>query len=431
MKPILFIDANVLAKFEYEVLKDYIDNTSIVLTDDVAKEILATKNVAIDHPEFNDKFNLFFNSAGGLNDNIYLMLSHIPIGIENIVANTKNKLYLKSRGAICSAHHLWLPSIVNPALITNITTHLNSELTWRLKKGEADFNDPTFKNAINEMKISQAKEAKPYYETSNVNVHKLFYSWIKRDKDIIANKHKISDARLIAHALDWLMAFQTNVRIISADYDILDLKNNLFAAIFDKYVIYETLRQECKLIDLKPEEHIYINVPMARIHEICKQTLKRIDASNNVLFFSVDFYNKEKGTYDTFDNIIPDWLLEFIRSYKGNVDCYALNENSYKNYPIQYIWYADWDQYIEDYKMALERQPITQENLYLPPSIRFEVWKRDINKFTNPMDEMKCKMICQYEMQEINNPEMISSFIDISEIDSNVDTYQKRNTHTM
>ena len=90
MKPILFLDANVFAKFDYSILEKYIDDNKIVITDDVVKEMLAAKNKIKDNSDFDAKVNLFFNEFGGLNDNMCLSLSHFPIGIENVYNNTRN-----------------------------------------------------------------------------------------------------------------------------------------------------------------------------------------------------------------------------------------------------------------------------------------------------------------------------------------------------
>lgn len=56
---------------------------------------------------------------------------------------------------------------------------------------------------------------------------KIIRAWSKRDKGIRDNKYKITDSRILVHALDCMLAFKKSVNILTADYDLIDLQNSL------------------------------------------------------------------------------------------------------------------------------------------------------------------------------------------------------------
>lgn len=136
MKPIFFYDANILNKIGNEELKFFIDNSYNYMTDDVVKELIKAKNKYTKNTNFNANMDLVFNKNNGINSNIFLLISHVPFGMKEIIEHTENTLDLKQDPLICSFHHLWLPFIANPSLLTKQNRHYNSELTWRLSKGD-------------------------------------------------------------------------------------------------------------------------------------------------------------------------------------------------------------------------------------------------------------------------------------------------------
>lgn len=384
MDSYVLYDTNIIGKLEYEKLNEIIEKSNNFLTDDVAKELLDGKKKHEHNEEFMKKINLIFNEKEGLNENFVLLVSHIQSN--ELLNNTMNKIFLKKNPDICSAHHFWIGNIFFPCLITDVNRHTMNMLTWYLKKGNVDFNESNFNKIKSDIIASEMKIAKPYFTDSNISSKKLVQTWSKRDKDIIIGKDKITDGRLVIHAMDLILAFRCNVTIYTADYDVLNMQNNFYSSLIDKYVIYDVLEKECKAINLaKDKKEIYI--PIKKFKTELDHVIDRIKNSKDVFVLEVIFFNKKNNAFESVKKYIPVWLFEFMMKYNGNLVCWALDRK--EEYPIKYIWYS-----------AIGNK-----------EIKFEVWKEPLDE-TEKYDHIKCKLHCKYEKDEINFSPDISGFIE-------------------
>lgn len=389
MKPIVLYDANIFNLMPIEDIKIFLDGSDNYITDDIAKELLNAKKINNKNEEFQDKLDLIFNKKSGLKDNLSLIISHVPIGLGKTYENSVNVLNPKSNPLICSTHHFWLPKIVMPNLITDPLRHMNSELTWRLRNRDVTYKE--IENIKNKLRVREIERAKPYFENSNITAKKIIKTWAKRDVDINNGKFKISDSRLIMHILNMMLLKRTNVHLLTGDYDLIDLSNNLMSSIIDQYVINEVLTTYCKRLNLECNKQTTLDIPISLFKEQHEKVLEKMNNSEKYLIYTISFYNNVDGKIYPQEKIIPDWLLSFVLLYKGNMDCFGLDESIYNKYPIQYIWYSDW------------RDSAT--------TVRFEVWKRDLQKNSNIIEPMKCMFFCKYEGEEINTPDKIGEFI--------------------
>ena len=394
MKPMFFYDANIFNKIGNEKLKIFIDNSYNYMTDDVAKELIKAKNKYTKNTNFNANIDLVFNENNGINSNIFLLISHVPFGMKEIIEHTENTLDLKQDPLICSFHHLWLPFIANPSLLTKQNRHYNSELTWRLSKGDLNYSDSIFQNIKNKMRLNEIKFESKFFDYSDIDISKIIRSWSKRDKDIRDKKYKITDSRLLVHALDSMFVFKRNVNILTSDYDLIDLQNTLFDCLFDQYVINNVVNKKCTLFNFEEGIHKEIIINRADFEEQTKKVIKKTEESDCYFKFIVWFYERETGKIYPFIKIIPDWLYEFLEVFRGNADCLALRNSSKSANNLKYIWYSNPHD----------------------DNIKFRVWKEEKFPDSSVVKPMLCKMCCKYEMNEINNPNGLTSFIDPEEL---------------
>ncbi len=393
MNSIFLFDANIFNTMEYEDLKLYTERCWNLLTDDVIKELLKVKDKS-SNEEFAKKLNLVFNDNDGLNDNFSLLISHVPFGLDMIIQNSKNCYDFKKNPIVCSAHHFWLRLIMCPYLITDLNRHYNSMLTWHLKSDKVKYDDPLLQNLKNKIRLDEVKIAEPYFRDSYIEAKRIVKTWSKRDRDIRDNKYKITDSRMVMHAMDIMLALKTSINILTSDYDLIDLQNTVFDCILDQYVIYEVLKKKCEIMDFQGHEHKVIFLPIDEFKIVHYEVIEKIKKCDEFLVFTVWFYNRETKKVYPFEKILPYWLYEFALNFKGNLDCYALNKEYYRNYPFEYIWFS---------------QPKNDK-------IKFEVWKRDTTGIANMFEPMLCKVKCKYELEEINAPDKLGGFIDPDEL---------------
>lgn len=389
LKPIMLYDANIFSKMDLEDIKLYFEECDSYLTDDIVKELLEAKRKMEYNSKFQQKLDLIFNENLGLTDNLTLILSHVPLGLKNTWDNTKKIINPKGDPVICSLHHFWLREIISPALITEPYRHMNSLLTDDLKKGYVSSKE--IQDATNKIRLKEIERANPYLRNSHIGAERLTRTWAKRNKDIANGTFKISDSRLIMHMFNLMCIKISNVILLTGDYDLIDLSNNLTASILDKYVINEVLFDKCMHMNLDTEKHTEIDIPISCFQEKHQKVLKKIEKSKDNISYTLWFFDSSENKIYPYMKQIPFWLLEFVMLYKQNLDCYTLDEETHKKYLLRYIWYS-----------------IPETN---KESIRFEVWKKDIKKLSRVVSLSECKIHCRYEKEEINSPERIGGFL--------------------
>lgn len=87
-------------------------------------------------------------------------------------------------------------------------------------------------------------------------------------------------------------------------------------------------------------------------------------------------------------------MYEFLEAFRGNADCLALRNSSIYTNNLKYIWYSNPHD----------------------DNIKFRVWKEEKFLDSSIVKPMLCKMYCKYEMNEINKPNDLTSFIDPEEL---------------
>lgn len=394
MKPVCFYDANIFSKIKHEKLREIVDSSHNLITDDVVKELLCAKDKYTKNTNFNANMELVFNENEGINSKFSMILSHIPVEITEVVEHTENLLNLKVDPLICSFHHLWMPFAVNPSILTNRIRHDNSELTWRMSKGDLSYDDAYLQNAKNRLRLKETKFREKHNSKLDVSIPKIVRAWSKRDKNIRDGNYRITDNRLLVHALDSMLAFGCSVNILTSDYDLIDLQISLVDCLYDQYVINNVIKRKCVLLNLEEDVHKEITINRVDFEKEAEKVVNKIETSEEYLEFTIRFYKREMDQWQEFVKIIPFWMYEFLKEFRGNADCLVLRKSSKYSGVLRYIWHSNWRD----------------------DNIKFEVWKAPCFQDSDEIRPGQCKMRCLYEINEINNPESLTSFISPEDI---------------
>ena len=191
-----------------------------------------------------------------------------------------------------------------------------------------------------------------------------------------------------------MLTFKKNVNVLTADYDLIDLQNSLIDCLYDQYIINRVINKKCKTLCIKHGSSKEVMIEPEVFEEESKKVVAKIQDSKCYFDFIVWFYKTETNKVYPFRRIVPDWLYEFLEDFRGNVDCFALRSPSKCKNKLKYLWHSNPNEV----------------------NIKFEVWREE--KFTKSdiLKPMLCKMYCQYENKEINNPTGLTSFCNHEEI---------------
>ena len=388
-KPIILYDTNFFSHASMDDLIDFLNEGENFLTYDVVLELIEAKKKHGNNEKYMEKMKLIFKEDNGLQDNITLLLSHAPFYLGETYENTKNVLDLKNRPVLCSAYHTWFPAVITPALLIDFNRHMNSEILWNIQQGfvtdQKELEEA--EEVLGEIRKEELQKIEHIFQNSNIKAKKIINTWKKRKDDIKRDRLKISDCRLIMQGFNLLAGYQQDVIILTGDYDLIDLRNNLLLSIINDYVITEVLNSKAKLLEKKNLDEIEVEIKMQKIMDTYEKVIKKIKQSTDGLKLIIWFYKDSDKKIYPFERTIPFWLLEFALLFKRNTDCYNLDEEIIKLYPYKYIW-------------QLELIDVPSRD-----KVKFKIWrKKQLKKVAN------CRFRCKYEFDEMNCPEKISLF---------------------
>lgn len=244
------------------------------------------------------------------------------------------------------------------------------------------------------MRLSEIRFENKIFDYLDIDTSKIVRSWSKRDKSIRDKNYKITDSRLLVHALDSMLVFKRSVNILTSDYDLVDLQNTLFDCLNDQYVINNVVNKTCALFNIENGSHKEIIIKRADFEKEAKKVVTKTEESDCYFKFIVWFYQRETEKIYPFIKIIPYWMYEFLEVFRGNTDCLALRNSPKYTNNLKYIWYSN----------------------PRDDNIKFRIWKEEKFPDSSIVESMLCKAYCKYEMNEINNPNNLTSFIDPEEI---------------
>ena len=202
-------------------------------------------------------------------------------------------------------------------------------------------------------------------------------------EEIKGDSFSLTDYQTVTTAL-LFGCFHGPVSILTADRDIVDIKDNLYNSIIERFAINEFLTKHySSRLTLPPT----IELSFDEIENIVLDILKRIDSSTDFIYLLVFLYRADNNKIFTYPMKIPKWLRNFILECKKNVDCYSLPFQIDQLYPIKYIMDPD---------LANRR-------------VTYRVFGRPYMQFKSCLPS--CFDYCRYVKKEREDPSSLSDFL--------------------
>jgi hypothetical protein len=386
----LFYDANCFTTIPLKDLKFIIKNSDNYITSSVKREIeIGKKNNPNKH-----EFDLVFSSK----DKLKYKFSELTLSscIKNQTANLEEMsiIFLKENPILCSAYYTWLSSATNPAIVTDIYRHAFNHILHEIKNYPQNLNELLNLESKYRVAETQAKEKiqKEVGRNPYIKPHWILKSRKKRIDEIITHKIKLSDSQTVTAALIYSSIRGRSTAVITCDRDIIDIWENLFRTIIEKYATNELLDE--KIQNLNGEElNLYnrngIDITLS-IDEISSKSILILESFKEqkaYIPFSIILFRRDVNKIFTYTEKIPLWLRDFILEYKKNMDCFSIESNLEMKYKIKFTMDPD----------------------FITKMVKYHVFPRKAPFYNGFL--INCEEHCKYSQKEQSNPDEISDFI--------------------
>ena len=407
-------DANIWNKLSYEDIAYWVTNSHSFLIDDTAIELYIAGKMHCNNEGFNRKLSLAFNAQWGLNDEFTLVLFEIPWKQPIVYENSMHTMNPKNDAFSCSLYHYWLQNIISPATIIEPLICLNSALSIELIKP----NDPKTLQEIesdkNRIRQGMLKKYASLFESSGIGAKTLIRSWKKRDDSIKNGTLTLTDYREVLFALVKIVTTCESAVILTADYDIVDIQNNLYLSIIDQYIVQMIMMQKIKEGFVIEEKSKSILIDRHSISQKVEEICNRIEAEKEYVSMKVMLYSDKDSKLYPFENKYPVWLLRFLCDYRGNSNCLSMPYNPNNLYQIRYIWHMETLSSEEGIRFDVWLDGYNDKKILLPftpmvlSGMSEEEQDKEKNKACFPMI---CKPFCEFEHEEYNYAKSLSPFV--------------------
>lgn len=394
-KNVLFYDANCFSTICRKDIKLLIKNNHNFVTSSVADEIKKGKEKL---PSSN-AFNLVLNSNNKISKNFKeVVLNYCDKNRKAVLNLSDKQINLKENPLLCSAYYTWLGAAINPAIPTDSYRYWYNEIL-RQSKGNTpqqvkdDLSKTEQRLRQREILSNETHDAKTGHGRA------IKWSWLlkarkKRLDEVKDNHIKLSDAQTLITAMLFACYLGRPAMIVTCDRDFLDLLDNLFESIIEKFTVTKILTERIndlseKQMEIYNDKGMDIDISLKELIEQVKVTVNRIANEKKFIRLILLLYKKNVNKAFDYVQIIPLWLRDFILEFKHNLDCYSISAEQEVRYNFKYI-----------YKIV--------DN--------FTAVKYHISPRTRPPLMMKacwphCEKNCRYAKQEKENPVNISEFI--------------------
>jgi hypothetical protein len=132
-----------------------------------------------------------------------------------------------------------------------------------------------------------------------------------------------------------------SVFILTADYDIVDIQNNLYLSIIDQYIVQMILLQKIDQGFRIEEKQKSMLIDRNTILKKKEEVFNKIKSEKKYASMVVLLYSDKDAKLHLFENKYPVWLLRFLYNYRGNANCLSIPYSPDNIYQIKYIWYMD------------------------------------------------------------------------------------------
>jgi hypothetical protein len=386
----LFYDANCFTTIPLKDLKYIIKNSYNYITSYVKREIeIGKKNNPNKH-----EFDLILSSKGELK----YKFSEVTLSscIKDQTANLKERslIFLKENPILCSAYYAWLPSATNPAIVTDNYRHTFNQILHEITNYPQELNG--FLNLESKYRVAETQAIEKIHKKVGRNPYVKPY-WIlksrkKRIDEIITHKIELSDYQTVTAALIYSSIKGRSTAVITCDRDIIDIWDNLFRTIIERYATNELLDE--KIQNLNSEElNLYnrdgIDITLS-IDDISSKSILILESFKEqkaYIPFSIILFRRDINKIFPYTENIPLWLRDFVLEYKKNIDCFSIESNLEMKYKIKFTMCPDF---------------ITQ-------TVKYHVFPRKAPFYNGYL--IYCEEHCKYSQKEQSNPDEISDFV--------------------
>lgn len=180
--------------------------------------------------------------------------------------------------------------------------------------------------------------------------------------------------------------------VLTCDRDLMDLKDNLFTSIVERYAIMKLIKIRLDILSDDDNKRysrgeLKFSITFDEIQNEVGRVVKLImdEKDENVIRVNFTLYRQDRGRY-YFETVrIPEWLAKFILEYKFSINCYSINRQTEMKYNFKYLM---------DPTKSLKyvRYHVVPRTIFYPGYLR------------------ECENICKFVRIERENPSEITSF---------------------
>src|SRR5208337_2881127 len=149
-----------------------------------------------------------------------------------------------------------------------------------------------------------------------------------------------------------------NVILLTCDYDLHDIKDNLIRSAIEKYTLNNLLTRRLKdhdRLEALETGNIRVRLSMKEIRAELESTFRKMKESEVSSRFLVAFYDRrDKKVYGNVEQL-PMWLMDFVLDYRLNLICYSDYAVTEMKYPINYIMNPSEDLKQIDFNITLRK----------------------------------------------------------------------------
>lgn len=395
-KNALFYDTNCFSTICSDDIKFLIKTHDNFITSSVMDEIKRGKEKLPD----TNTFDLVLNSNNKISRNFKTVdLNYCDKNRKTILTLSKRQIRLKENPLVCSAYYAWLSAAINPAIVTDIYRYWFNEIIRHSKGNSSGPSIEDLSKIEQEWRQKEILDGEIYDAKTGKNWI-IKRSWVlkarkKRLNEIKNDQITLTDAQTLIAAMLYACCFGRHTIIITCDRDFLDLQDNLFESIIEKFTVIKMLTERLgsfskTQINIYNNKGIDIDISLKELCEQVKITVHKIKNEKKFIPLTILMYKKNGNETFYSKQIIPLWLRDFILEFKHNIDCYSISANQEMEYNFRYIYKIN-DKFTTVKYHIFPRMP--------PPLMMKACWPY-------------CEKHCRYAMEEKENPLSISEFID-------------------
>ena len=273
----VFFDTSFISEAPLKSVKFFLDQSEVgFITDKVLEELQA----GYDSDPHGERFSSIFGLISDYRQRNNLKVISLKKCTKDAGQPDFNSdtVFIKQNSLLCSGYYAWLPCCVNPSMVTDPFRHAyNSALYTIRTKGDHDNEASTQMGRLRAQEIGLLE--RQGFKKGGFTVSALKKARKKRLKDIKRNNFKVTDYGLVVTSFLYLCHTRKNVILLTCDYDLHDIKDNLIRSAIEKYTLNNLLTGRLKdhdRLEALETGNIRVSLTMEEIHVELNNVLKRL-----------------------------------------------------------------------------------------------------------------------------------------------------------